>query len=239
MNRLQAQGHCDPSLTLITENALAYRDRGDRCEGIYIKQVSSTPLLVASFNEHFDEYDVNSGKALKIEWDRPPNNKAIHVRTQSIKYGLHYRMDTYRPSGQTAYMWPSDILASMKILKKDIGVVGITQLLIGQKQRDVYLPLRISKEGKVPRTGKYTLLLLPGVELSEIYITVASVGTDGRPAKFFSKGKELGYGYYPAERSVEIPISAPKDTRICYLEIGAKKKSGGTQTIECWFYNPK
>ena len=46
--------HCDPDLREPSTDAYGYRLRGaqrDRCEGIYIQEVASTPLLVASLTE--------------------------------------------------------------------------------------------------------------------------------------------------------------------------------------------
>src|SRR5262249_51163059 len=100
------------------------------------------------------------------------------------------------------------------------------------------IPLRISQEAKAIRSGGYKLLLLPGVELTEIFISLASTGASGRPKTFIRDGEALGYGYYPAERGLEIPISGLKEPGIYYMEIGAKLRSGGTSTVELWFYHP-
>src|SRR2546422_5964133 len=47
--------------------------------------------------------------------------------------------------------------------------------------RSVLVPLRI-RQGSAPvRTGSYRLLLLPGAELTEVYISLARAGPDGLP----------------------------------------------------------
>ncbi|MEJ7830950.1 MAG: hypothetical protein WKF91_22280 [Segetibacter sp.] len=237
IGRLRSQGICDPSLPRIKDGSIGYRDRGDRCEGLYINPVSSTTLFVASFTKHFENYDLNAGNALLIEWDKPRGKKEIHLRAQSIKQRLYYRMDSYRSGGNTFYAWPSGLLASLKISRKDIGVVGRTKLLVGQTERDVYLPLRIRKQDEPKPTGTYKLILMPGVQLTEIYITLASVGRDGSPEKFLRTEQSLGYGFYPADRAVEIKIETPKDKGIYYLKVGAQIRSGGTKALEFWFYN--
>src|SRR5687768_9332763 len=89
---LTAQVTCDPALPAIKEGHLGYRDRGDRCEGLYINPVSSTTLAVASFTEHFENFD-NTGNTLLIEWDKPPAGDEIHLRAQGIRPRLYYRMD--------------------------------------------------------------------------------------------------------------------------------------------------
>ena len=233
---LFAQSSCDPALPGIKEGGLGYRDRGDRCEGLYINPVSNTTLFVASFTEQFENFD-NAGNTVLIEWDHPPASKEIQLRAQGIKPRLYYRMDASSSGSNSFFAWPAGILTSLNIKRNDIGVTGKMKLSIGKTERFVYLPLRIRKQGESKKTGSYKLILLPGVQLTEMYISLAPVGQDGNPEKFIRTDEALGYGYYPAERSVEIPFAAPKNQGIFYMKIGAKIKSGGTKAIEFWFYN--
>ncbi len=54
--------------------------RGDRCEGIYIKEVSATLLQIVSFTESYAEFEHASGKALRLEWDKSPGNDDVQLR---------------------------------------------------------------------------------------------------------------------------------------------------------------
>lgn len=236
-NLLAAQVSCDPSLSGIKEGTLGYRDRGDRCEGLYINPVSSTTLFVASFTEHFENFD-NTGNTILIEWDKLPANKEIQLRAQGIKPRLYYRMDTYKPGGNTFFAWPSGVLSSLNIRRSDVGVIGRIKLPVGNTERFVHIPLRIRSQAGAKHTGTYKLVLMPGVQLTEVYITLATVAQNGNPERFLKAEEALGYGYYPAERPVEISIDTPKEKGIYYLKLGAKIKSGGTKAIEFWFYNP-
>ena len=232
-----AQSPCDPALPGIKEGALGYRDRGDRCEGLYINPVSNTTMFVASFTEQFENYD-NTGNTILIEWDKPPADKEIHLRAQGIKPRLYYRMDASKSGTNTFFAWPVGVLATLNIRKNDIGVTGKIKLPVGNTERYVHLPLRIRMQGEAKRAGSYKLILVPGIQLTEIYISLASVGADGNPQLFLRTDEALGYGYYPAERPVEIPIATPKNKGIYYVKLGAKIKSGGTKAVEFWFYNP-
>ena len=206
---LFGQSACDPALPGIKEGGLGYRDRGDRCEGLYINPVSSTTLFVASFTEQFENYD-NTGNTLLIEWDKPPVNKEVYLRAQGIKPRLYYRMDASKSGANTFFAWPAGVLATLNIRRNDIGVTGKIKLPIGKTERYVHLPLRIRMQGEAKKAGNYKLILMPGVQLSEIYISVAPVGEDGNPQQFLRTDEALGYGYYPAERAVEIPIADSK-----------------------------
>jgi hypothetical protein len=238
LTRLAAQENCDPSLLKNTASPLGYKDRGGRCEGLYINQVGATTLLVVSFTESFASFNLQTDSSLRVTWDPPPGNGGFRIRAQGIRRRLYYRMDTYQPPLKRSFTWPLAILSSLNILRSDLGVVGTVQVMVGQTLRDVYIPLRILQHGESKHIPSYVLGLLPGVELTEVYISLSKVGSDGQPAKLIRDGEKLGYGYYPSERSIDIPVTGLTETGIYYMEIGATLKNGGTTTVSCWFYNP-
>jgi hypothetical protein len=227
---------CDPHLLVRSTNPYGYRLRGDRCEGLYVEEVGGAPLLIASWTESFLDYGLHSKQPLQIEWEAPHGTGDIRLRAQGLRRRLYYRMDTVRPSGSSSFAWPSDLLAGIGIPKRDVGVVGVTQVPVSATQREVYLPLRISQGGKVAAQPiSYRLVLLPGVELSEVFITMVSVTGNG--GTILKDAEAVGYGYYPAERPVEITVSNIPAPGFYHLEVGATAKSGGSATAEFWFYH--
>jgi hypothetical protein len=227
---------CDPHLLQPTGNPYGYRQRGDRCEGVYIQQVSGAPLVIASWTEYFPDYDLRSKQPITIEWEGLHGAGGVRLRAQGLRRRLYYRMDTLRPSGSKSFAWPSDLLSALNISKKDVGIVGISRGLVGEVERDIYLPLRVGRSGKRARPGNYQLVLLPGVELKEVFISLAAL--NGSKRSVLLDGEPLGYGYYPAERPIEIPISGARTRGIYHLEVGATLKSGGASAAELWFYHP-
>jgi hypothetical protein len=230
-----APADCDPSLTQVN-TPLGYRDRGDRCEGVYVKEVSSTALAVESFTQVFEPYDLKNTEPLHVEWDQPPGKASIRLRAQSLRRRLYYRMDAVEPPEKTSFNWPPSLLASLNIPTGDLGLVALSKYSWGKLERDVYLPLRVWQTGRAAKTGTCKLIIVPGVELTEVFVTLEAVGADGQPKAFLRENEKLGYGYYPAERSLEIPINGLKGAGVYHLQIGATLRGGGTSTIELWFY---
>jgi hypothetical protein len=228
-------GDCDPSLPQVN-TPLGYHDRGDRCEGVYVKEVSSTTLTVRSLTDGFESYDLKSAEPLVVEWARPPGKANVRLRAQSLRRRVYYRMDAVEPPEKTAFKWSPDVLASVNIPSGELGVLAITKFTWDKLERDVYLPVRVQQSRKAVRTGAYKLVLVPGVELTEVFVTLAAAGADGQPKTFLKEGEKLGYGYYPAERALEIPIVGLKRSGVYYMQIGATMRGGGTSTIELWFY---
>jgi hypothetical protein len=138
-------------------------------------------------------------------------------------------MDSVRSSGRS-YRWPTDVLRALSIAKSDIGVAAITTARIDGVAREIYLPLRIGQDRSA---GGYELLLIPGVELKEVYLTVA--GDSGAAA---GSAKPLAQGYYPAGRAIVVPVPAPRAHGIYRLTIAAALRSGGASTVDLWFYHP-
>jgi hypothetical protein len=231
--------HCDPVLRGPNDDPYGYRPRGvqsDRCEGIYVREVAGTPLLVASLTEWFEDFDPASGKDLQVEW-AAFGGAGIHLRAYTLKHRLYYRMDSLRPAGSNSYIWQPGLLSSLKLTKKDLGIVAWTSHPVGRRQRDVYLPLRIKQRAEAGKFQGYQLVLLPGVELSEVTLSLAPVKSDGQLGAFIQNNRKLGYGHYPAERGIPISFTELKTPGIYHLKIGAELRAGGSSTTQIWFYH--
>ncbi len=236
---LYAQNFCDSTLLQNNNGPLGYSYRGNRCEGIYAKPVGATTLWIASFTESFEDYKLNTNKPLLVEWDRPSASSVIRLRAQGVKRRLYYRMDTHLPAVNNSFAWANNVLSSLNIGKNDIGVICLTKLALGNKTQEVYLPVRIKQTGKSIRNKSFTLAIIPGVELSEIYTSLSAADADGKPGKYIVEDKKLGYGYYPADRSIATNVSGLVAEGFYYMEISAILKSGGTSTLGFWFYYSK
>jgi len=147
-------------------------------------------------------------------------------------------MDTLRPPHSQSFGWPVSLLAALEIPQHDLGILGWIQYRIGKTDHDVYVPLRITQIKDEKRSPIYTVTLLPGVELSEVYLSLATVGKDGIPETFLRDGEALAYNYYPADRRIDIPISGLNKPGLYYVEIGATLKTGGSTNLEFWLYHP-
>ena len=231
-----AESPCDVSLPQVESNPYGYRLRGDRCEGVYAREVGAS-LTLASLTESFQDYDAGSGRPLVVEWSKAPGDAGVHLRAVALRRRLYYRMDTVRPAATTSYEWSPGLLAALGVARVDLGVLGFARVRVGATERSVYVPLRIAQQSKPARARGYSLVVVPGVELAEVFVSVAAVGADGRPGSFLRDGQPLGYGSYPAERAVEIPISGLPAPGIYYLEVGAKRRTGETLSLAVWLYH--
>ncbi len=226
---------CDSNLKPAEQNPNGYRFRQDRCEGTYIQEVSSTALFVGSLTAGFEEYDLNSDKDLQLQWAQPIDSE-VHLRAYGLRQRLYYRMDTIRPPSSGPFWWSTAILASLQIPKQDLGIIGWYRKPIGKVDRDIYLPVRVTQRNEFNSTQIYALTLQPGVELKEVYVSVANVNSEGKPINYLRDGTPLEYGYYPANRRINVPLELRKPG-IYLVEIGADLKIGGTTTLEFFMHH--
>lgn len=226
----QAAEHCDRYLPVSHRDPFGYRMRGDRCEGVYVQQVASTPLVVASFGRLAVPDVLTANGALLVEWT--PVAGEVRLRAHSLKPRTYYRMDHRQPRGARSYRWPTDVLAALKLTRREIGIVALLEQKVGRSTREVYVPVRINTPAA--RGAVHELVLVPGNELSEVFVALSLVAADGKRSEV-SAAKPLRYGFYPAGRSIRIPVGPIARPGTYLLEIGATLRNGGAVSREVWF----
>lgn len=233
---LSQAGSCDPSIKATSvDSPYSYRQRTDRCEGIYAREVAGDTLMVASFTQRFDEFAPSASGHLHLSWTLP-ESAPVHLGALSLRPHLYYRMDSNRPTGTTTYDWPTDVLAGLNVSKADLGVVATVSLAVAGSTQDVYLPLRVGTASTPAGAATVQLVLVSDVELSEVYVSVEALGPDGRPARSIRKAEALGYGDYPAERGIPIKLTDVGTAGLYQLDIAATLVSGGSTNLRFWFY---
>ena len=232
------QSPCDPGLTQEARSPYGYRLRGEICEGIYAKQVASTALLLASFTSSVVDYGSASSDDLILEW-KSPGHGEVRVRARSTKRRLYYRMDARPPRDSGSLRWSAGLLRALNVQHQDLGLLAWVNSDAISHGGNVYLPVLLRQGGGANHPSNYQVALLPGLDLSEVYITVTGIGRDGQRGKPTRDSQPLKYGYYPADNPIEFTISNPGPPGVYLLEVGASLKSGGSVTLPILFYHAR
>ena len=154
------------------------------------------------------------------------------------RFGRRFRV-TFEANGATRYRWPIDGLIAVKLARADLGMVGFTRAVLGGAEREVLLPLSVRQTSDMlAAPTAYVLLLRPAAGLSEVFVAVAPLGSDGSAAQGVAAARELGYGLYPADALIEVPIDAPRERGLYAVQIGARLRSGGSTTLQFVFFQP-
>lgn len=94
--QVNAADFCEKSIQPSRNTPLAYRNRGDRCEGLFAKKVSSTGLRLVAFHKNPVEFKPGD-KSLTIASSTTAKS---HLIVTSLRRKQYYRMDT-KYSGQS------------------------------------------------------------------------------------------------------------------------------------------
>jgi hypothetical protein len=221
---------CDPFLLITVDNPFGYHLRGDRCEGLFVQQVSSTPLLIASLVDGGFNGTFSPNGSLELRWAEAPGD--VRLRAHALKPRTYYQMDARQPAHSTGYRWKTDVLSALNLVIADIGIVAWTEQKVGGVVRNVYLPLRI---GTPPASEpSYELAIIPDKELAELYVGVVSVPANGATSRAVTPPKPLNYGYYAAGRTIRIPVGPLPAAGLYRIDLGATLVGGGAISHEVW-----
>lgn len=172
-----ASGHalraaeCPAGITPIDDETVAYRDRGARCEGLFVQPVAGAGLTIMGFHRHPPEItDAPDGEATNTVALDVRSAPGVSVRALSTRRRLHYRMDATVPE-TGVFQWQGALFGHPRIglRGREIVFLGCD----GACERPVPRLHPVSVAGRdrePPEAGRLTLVLMAGVELEELHV---------------------------------------------------------------------
>ena len=237
-----ASSYCDSSLQskVAHDSPLAYRDRGDRCEGVYVQPVSGVNLEWRSLIEASGGFTADGLGRVQVEWSVPPEHDgaSLHLRALGIKPELYYRMDTRLPVGQGQFLWDGSVLAGQSVSPGDLGLMAwIEGGTPGRPEEPLYLPLRVGPEGSVPgRSGTYRATFQPALRLLEVRYGLYRLDAAGTAKPVFEDRKDPT-GYYPANRATSIEVTPPAEAGLYEIRLSGKGQGNRSAVGTLVFYS--
>jgi hypothetical protein len=227
---------CDPHLKSAADYAFGYRERSNRCEGVYVKDVAGTPLLLASLTALFEDYDTLHDDNLQLRWS-PPVDAKVNLRAYGLRRKLYYRMDALQPAGEAEFIWPLEVLRALNIGANDLGVVAWATYALSDAETNVFLPVSVTRSTPTETPSEYALKILPNRELMEVYLSLVRLDPAGAEDSVVLETHPLEYGFYPAERPISITLPMPESAGFYRISIGAELKIGGSAAFDAIFYH--
>jgi len=200
-----AKPACDSGLVQLAAPVNGYQARGDRCEGVYARQVAGTTMFLSSFTETFEKYDLDSDDPLVIHWTARPDS-GVQLRAETIKAGRYYRMDTRAAPRDSVYRWPNRILSSERLGKSDVGVLGWTRINLGGRRRVAYVPVAITQKGTASSCGPLQLAFSTETRLTEVLVSLSLLDSTGAVLRVIKNDSALNRGFYPAGSPVLVSL---------------------------------
>jgi hypothetical protein len=217
---------------------IAYQFRGDRCEGVYARDVSgSSSLAVHSLTAFLEDFDPRSGVPVEIRWRLPDSTAAVRLRALPVRFRVHYAMETIKGVSGGRYRWPMTVLARAGVQASDIGIVGTTTLKIGGRDREVFLPLIVTQRSVAPpnkANAQYTLVLYPEVDVASAFLTVRRLDDKGAPISTEIDARALGS--FVAEARMRVAVPRPNAPGVYQVHVGATLANGAAANAVLWLY---
>jgi hypothetical protein len=149
---LQAQAPPCQSVKTLAGSPTAYRNRGNRCEGLYEADVASNNLELISLTQGDIHYELTPGTTLHVS--ASPRAGALHVRAVAKPPKTYYRMDADLMSG-SVLTWPvEDVLLPAGLGENRIGVFAWT----GPAEAKTFIPVVVQGELGAQRPQKEVFL---------------------------------------------------------------------------------
>lgn len=228
---------CDLSLPEFVDHQHAYRNWGDRCEGIYAETpVSGATISVFSFTRGKIDYEMEE-TPLTISWPNPLE-RPVRLRAKPLRPDLFYQMDTLRSPDESDFEWPATFLSLYRIAPRDLAVLGWVDWTFGTQDQPVYLPLNIKQGEAGAASRSYELLVVPGVELKELSIAIERVDEHGKLLDGELERTDLGYGFYPPDSGVPITLPDLSEVGFYQVKLWAKRRRDDIERErQFWFYH--
>ncbi len=228
--------HCDPLVDVENTGPGTYKQRGERCEGVYVQKVSGgTGLRIVSLTDTYPDFKFASGDIVHLAWTTD-GDTAVRLRATSLRHHHYYRMDSARPAGKAEWLWPAEVLAQHAMGSRELGLIGISHRTFGTSQRDVYVPLRLGKNAVPAADRAYTLVVTPVQTLRQLFITMSPVKPDGSFGDPVVDTKDLQQGPYPGGRGVRVPVPPVPQPGYYAIELGGVTDQGKPVSVELTAY---
>lgn len=217
---------CDAS-KIVLDRPDGYRERGERCEGVYAQlPVSGDLLSVVSVTRGRAEFDPSRGP-IRLEWAAQAAPTGLRIRAVSLRRALHYQMDAALPPGSASFTWPTDILVMQQLRTGEIGVRGWSEAGgCGRRDLPLHVPLRFRQAEGEASAARTEVIIVPGFDLRRLEVALERVDEAGR-AGALGPPADLGRTSYPAGSPIVIRPPLPPEAGIYRLRLGLEHRGDG------------
>lgn len=230
----EAASACDPSFRQAPENPWGYRPRGERCEGIFLREVSGEPLRVVACTEGQPAFALGADPLL-VQWRAPRGDVGdgtLRLRAESLRHRTYYRMDATRPLRDERFFWPSEVLVAQGLQPDEIALTAGVRMTVEGAVRQVLLPVRVTPRGSAARAREATVLTLwPSMALEELFLGVQPAGAEAG-----QELRSLGAAYHAAERAVKLTLPALGGAGVQRVRVAARMRGGGNSIVDAWVH---
>lgn len=167
---------CDPSVMPSADEKLAYRPRGNRCEGFFSPKIAAHRIRIVSFTLGEVRFEADPSEVIEVK--APVED--LKLQAIGIPNDLYYRMDVELRGN--SLQWPvSDVLYQndQSKLARNIGILAFKQ----EGKDKVYYPVNIQgKKTALSEPAKTIILkIVSTTRLAQVAWKIDKTGEKYRP----------------------------------------------------------
>ena len=228
MPRLQAQeDSCDESLKPDTgKYGYSLRPSDNRCEGLYISQVSGRLQIVSLFRGELNLHSKHKTIHVSAPGFKELSTSSIHVRAVAIPLNTYYRMDAVITENDPLIWSLDDVVKPIGLNPNQIGLYGWVENDAGK----VFVPLDVFPDGSLDSKGSAnqlsTLVVRSTVDIEKL-VWRSSL----EHSEQFSEWQRYSGNTIRAGQPVSLVLPSSGPTAILKLEVAAKPFNDTWKTL--------
>lgn len=213
---------CDNDLIPTNNFPTQYRFRDNRCEGFYLKKVSSGTLNIVGLVKGPFQFKSEENEVINIT-SQIVNNQPVNVRAVGIPMRMFYRMDACIDPGKR-FQWPiKDIVYKSKLSSQAIGVFG--WYMKGKEM--IYVPVTTtSTPAPVSESKDILLYVRPSTRIRDLQWRFAEQNENGAYSRSTWRNPDMPKDVYPNDRAIQITLPSSTSQTII-VDISARRENNG------------
>lgn len=184
-------GQCDNTLKPADNPKLAYKDRGNRCEGAYSAKVGAPSIDLVAFTVGALSYKLEKTEVIEIE---NPFGFTIHIRSSALPLNTYYRMDATLEKSKTLKWEVKDALFDLQIPSNSLGIYG----WMGTENEKTFLPVKVVSSTIDRSDQKLYLIIRPSARVLGVKYRYSLAGES------FNKYEDIKASFRPGQAVIII-----------------------------------
>jgi hypothetical protein len=185
LSQIISFGQCDNTLQPSINTKVAYKTRGNRCEGEYAAKIGAPSLELIGFTIGIFSYKLEKTESIAI---KNSTGLVINIRSSAIPLNTYYRMDALVENGKT-FKWDiKDVLFDLKIPSNFLGVYG----WIGTQKEKTYIPVKPISTTYDNRNNNLYLIVRSSTKVLSVKYRYSKIGQNPNEYKEVNRSFRAG-----------------------------------------------
>lgn len=209
-------------------------------EGIYIREVSSWVLAMASLTTQTNAVHFNEMKELELQW-RYPDDGQLNIYVENLRPKPPYRVELEKQLSERRFIWKLDFPSFYSLGMEQLGILGYFKGEINGKPREIHLPITFpSIPGKLSVLPNYSFKFIIPEQVNKVFYTLGFLGKDGNASVVIIDENKKIENKVSSGNVYEILIPNSKlATGYYFVDFSFKFNSNKDLPCECFFYHVK